>query len=226
MEFTFDGRAPESPLIDSIWRTRSEGSGESFISTAASQMSIVITRQAGGTWLTVRGPETKASNAPVPADADFFGINFKLGTYMTKMPGTMLVDGSIDLPDASGNNFWLDGSAWEFPTYDNADVFVQRLIREGLLAQDEIVAGILHNEPAYASVRTVRRRFLHATGLTHKVIQQIERANQALALLQGGTPILDAVGTLGYFDQAHMTNSLRRFVGQTPAQILRIHSVK
>jgi AraC-like DNA-binding protein len=226
MTFVFDGRAPESPLIDTIWRTQSEGSGDSFISTAATQMSIVITRENGRTWLTVRGPETKASNAGIPQDAEFFGINFKLGTFLTKMPGNTLVDGEINLPEAGSNSFWLNGAAWEFPRYDNADVFVARLIHEGLLAQDEIVTGILQNQPAYASIRTVRRRFLHATGLTHKVIQQIERAQQALTLLQGGTPILDAALTLGYFDQAHMTNSLRRFVGQTPTQILRVDGTK
>jgi AraC-like DNA-binding protein len=222
MTFVFDGRAPESPLIDSIWRTQSAGSGDSFISTAATQMSMVITKEAGNRWLTVRGPETKATNSGIPKDAEIFGINFKLGTFLTRMPGHTLVDGEINLPEAGSNSFWLNGSAWEFPNYDNVDVFVARLIREGLMAQDEIVTGILQNQPAYASIRTVRRRFLHATGLTYKVIQQIERAQQALTLLQGGTPILDAALTLGYFDQAHMTNSLKRFVGQTPAQILRV----
>lgn len=224
MKFVFEGREPESPLIDTIWRTQSEGSG-SFISTAATQMSIVITRQNGGTWVTVRGVETRATPAPVPPDAEFFGINFKPGTFLTKLPGHMLVDSEINLPQAGSRSFWMSGASWELPSFENADVFIDRLIRAGLLAQDEIVAGVLQNQPAYASVRTVRRRFLHTTGLTHKHIQQIERAQQALALLQSGTPILDVALTLGYFDQAHMTNSLKRFVGQTPAQILRLGSM-
>jgi AraC-like DNA-binding protein len=54
------------------------------------------------------------------------------------------------------------------------------------------------------------------------MIQQIERANQAAALLARGTPILDTVYELGYFDQAHMTKALKRFRGQTPAQLLRV----
>jgi AraC-like DNA-binding protein len=224
MKFVFDGRPPESPLIEMIWQTQSEGSG-SFISTAGTNMEIVFTRQVRGMWVTVRGPETLASNAAIPEDADFFGIRFKLGTFLTNFSANELVNNGINLPETGGSkSFWLNGSAWQFPSYDNADVFVNRLIREGLLMHDEIVAGVLQNQPQYASIRTVRRRFLRATGLTHKDIQQIERAQKAAELLQRGTPILDAVDALGYFDQAHMTNSLKRFMGQTPTQILRVNA--
>jgi len=37
-----------------------------------------------------------------------------------------------------------------------------------------------------------------------------------------GTPVLDAVYETGYFDQAHLANSLKRFIGQTPSQLTRI----
>jgi len=39
--------------------------------------------------------------------------------------------------------------------------------------------------------------------------------------LQRGRPILDVVGEAGYYDQAHLTRSLQRFVGLTPARIAR-----
>ncbi len=32
--------------------------------------------------------------------------------------------------------------------------------------------------------------------------------------------ILDTVERAGYFDQPHLTRSLKRFIGQTPAQII------
>jgi AraC-like DNA-binding protein len=76
------------------------------------------------------------------------------------------------------------------------------------------------------SVRSLQYRFLRATGLTHKTIQQIERARSAVSLLEQGTPISDTAFELGYFDQAHLTNSLKRFVGRTPAQIARKSTVK
>jgi methylphosphotriester-DNA--protein-cysteine methyltransferase len=71
------------------------------------------------------------------------------------------------------------------------------------------------------SIRSLQYRFLQATGLTHKTIQQIERAHSAVSLLEQGTSILDTAFELGYFDQAHLTSSLKRFIGKTPAQIAR-----
>jgi AraC-like DNA-binding protein len=39
--------------------------------------------------------------------------------------------------------------------------------------------------------------------------------------LKQGISILSAVYEAGYYDQAHLTRSLKRFIGQTPAQIIR-----
>jgi AraC-like DNA-binding protein len=75
------------------------------------------------------------------------------------------------------------------------------------------------------SIRSLQYRFLQATGLTHKTIQQIERARSAVSLLERGTAISDAAFELGYFDQAHLSNSLKRFVGSTPAQIAQKSTV-
>jgi AraC-like DNA-binding protein len=50
-------------------------------------------------------------------------------------------------------------------------------------------------------------------------VRQIERAHAAADLLRGGVPLLDVVDQAGYFDQPHMTRSLKRFLGQTPVQI-------
>jgi AraC-like DNA-binding protein len=69
------------------------------------------------------------------------------------------------------------------------------------------------------SPRARQYRFRRATGPTRKAVQQIQRAWQATALLGQGTPILDTAYRLGYFDQSHLTNSLRHYMGQTPAQI-------
>jgi AraC-like DNA-binding protein len=39
--------------------------------------------------------------------------------------------------------------------------------------------------------------------------------------LQQGVPIPDAVYEAGYFDQPHLTRSLKQWVGHTPAQLVR-----
>ncbi|MFN8375611.1 MAG: AraC family transcriptional regulator [Anaerolineae bacterium] len=220
MLFNFDERPSDSPLIEKIWRTHSERPG-SFISLAASNCEIVVMKYRGKTTVTVRGPETKASVADCPADAEFFGIVFKLGTYMPHFPAVDLIDhNDYSLPQAGSKSFWLNGSAWELPTFDNADVFVNRLVRRELLLHDDVVDTVLQERPLWLSLRSARRRFIRATGLTHSTIRQIERARQALILLQQGRSILDTVYEVGYFDQPHMTRALRLYTGKTPAQIV------
>ncbi len=220
MIFTFEERPSDSSFVEMIWRTQSVGGG-SFISLAESHWGIVVTRQRDRTYLTVRGPETKALPAPIPEDAEFFGITFRLGTFMPHLPARNLVDGETNLPEATRQSFWLNGSAWQFPDYDNADTFVDRLVRNGLLVCEPVVEAALRGELNDLSLRSVQRRFVRATGLTHGAVYQIERARQAMLLLQQGVSILDTVEQAGYADQPHLTRSLKRFLGQTPAQIIR-----
>jgi hypothetical protein len=222
MSFVFDGRLSDSRFVEMIWRTRSEGGG-SFTSTAASHWEMVVTRQKDGTIVSLRGPETTASLAPIPEDAEFFGIVFKHGTFMPHLPVSHLVDGAVHLPVGVGRSFWLHGSTWELPDYENADTFVDRLVRQGLLVHDGLVDDVLRGHPPALSIRSVRRRFLRATGLTQGTLFQIERARRAATLLEQGVSILDTVEQAGYFDQSHLTRSLKRFIGQTPAQILRMN---
>jgi len=217
--FHIEERAADSPFVEKVWRTRSVPC-KAFISVAVTHWEMVVTRQDGRAYLTVRGPETKATTAPIPANAEFFGIQFRLGAFMPILPVGELVDGALTLPEAVGKSFRLNGSAWEFPGFDNADSFVKRLVREGLLIRDPVVVAALQDRPMELSRRTVERRVRRATGLTRGAIRQIERAGQAAELLDGGATILDAVEGLGYADQSHLTRSLKRFLGQTPAEIV------
>jgi AraC-like DNA-binding protein len=222
--FVFDYRPSDAPTVEFVWHTLSAGPATpAFISRASTHWEMVVMRQRGRTTLTVRGPETRARLAPIPSDAEFFGITFKLGTLLRPLPASRLVDQNLDLPEAGANSFWLNGSAWQYPTYENADLFLARLARQALLTPEPLVPAALQGElPALAlSQRSVQRRFRHATGLTYSAVTQIERAHRAQALLQAGRPILDVVAEGGYADQPHLTRSLRRFLGETPAQIAR-----
>jgi AraC-like DNA-binding protein len=216
--FSFEEREPESKLASKIWRTRSVPH-PAFISVAVPNWEMVVTRQRGRTRLTLRGPETRASTAEIPQDAEFFGIQFALGTFMPGTPLTHLVDGAVDLPQTSRRRFRLDGSSWEYPTYDNADVFIDRLARRGLLVRDPVVVAALSGDRRNLSPRSLQRHMRRATGLSRTAIRLMERATRAADLLDNGTTISDVVALEGYADQAHLTRSLRRFVGQTPAQI-------
>ncbi|GAB4519224.1 MAG: helix-turn-helix domain-containing protein [Anaerolineae bacterium] len=222
MTIVFDERAAESSLVEKIWYGRSEAPGQ-FISTAAINWEIVVAIYQGQTLLTVRGPETKASHADYPEGAEFFGIIFRLGTHMPHLPLLERLNRQdFPLPEATSQRFWLHGSAWQYPTYDNADVFVNRLIQQNLIVADPVVEAVLAARPLTLSLRSVQRRFVQVTGLTHKTIQQIQRAQLATELLTTGTPILEAAFEAGYYDQSHMTNALVQYMGQTPAQLLRV----
>ncbi|HEY7036352.1 MAG TPA: helix-turn-helix domain-containing protein [Thermomicrobiales bacterium] len=220
MVFSIDARPSDSPFVNEIWRARSERAG-SFVSIAATQWEMVVTRHHGKlTTLTVRGPETTATPLSYPEDGEWCGIRFRVGTFLPPLPVGDLVDRGVSLPEAGSQSFWLQGAAWQFPDYENADTFVDRLVREGILAHDPVVETALKGHPTDVSRRSVQRRFVETTGLTQNTIRQIERARRAMTLLQQGVAILDVVHEAGYYDQPHLTRSLKRWLGQTPAQIV------
>jgi AraC-like DNA-binding protein len=221
MFIIFEDRPSDSPFVERVWRCHSERGG-TFRSMAASHWEMVVTRHKGKTVLTVRGPETKATTADCPADGEWVAIRFKLGTFMPLLPARNLRDHQdVNLPQATSRSFWLNGSAWEYPGFENAETFVKRLVRAGVVALDPSVNLALQGQPRQQSLRSVQRHFLQATGLTYSIIRQIERARQATNLLKQGVSILDTVHQARYFDQAHLTRSLQYFIGQTPGQIIR-----
>jgi hypothetical protein len=218
MGLEIESRPSDSPCIERVWRS-SSSDVDQMTSIANAHWELVFCEHRGQVNVTVRGPESKASPAPVPEDAVFFGISFSLGSSMPHLPVSRLVDGSAEIPDATRRSFWLKGSAWSLPDYENAEVFVGRMVHEGVLACDPIVAAALRGAPAGVSERTVQRRFLAATGLTRSAIRQIGRARQAAVLIQEGVPAHDVIHRLGYFDQPHLGRSLTRFIGRTASQL-------
>jgi AraC-like DNA-binding protein len=221
MIFLFEDRLSDSPCVERVWTARSERAGE-FLSVAASNCELVVSRYRGQVSLTVRGPETRMTAFDCPADGDWLGIRFKPGTFLPQLPpGTLRDHNGVTLPEASGRSFWLNGSAWEYPTFENADTFVARLLKRGIITRDRTVEAVVRREPHTLSLRSAQRRFLHATGITYAMFRQIERARYAASLLREGTVIADVVHLAGYFDQPHLTRSLKHLIGQTPTEVAR-----
>ncbi len=211
----------DSPFVERVWRCHSEGAAP-FLSIAASRCELVVSRLQGKVTMTVRGPETRATSlGDCPGDGEWLGILLKLGTFLPLLPTRTLMDTGVDLPVASRKSFCLGGSTWQLPAYDNADTFVDWLVRKGLLARDPVVDAALQGYLKDRSLSTIQRRFLRVTGLTQSAVRQIERARYATHLLQQGVSILDTVEQAGYFDQPHLTRSLKYLIGQTPAQLLQ-----
>jgi len=215
----FEDRASDHPFVEKVWRCHSERA-DTFLSVAANSFEMAITRLGGKSFLTLRGPETAATTMDCPAEGEWVAIRFKAGTFMPRfLPGVLRDHKDVTLPPATGHSFWLNASALEYPTFDNAETFVKRLAKSGILTRDAIVEDTLLRSPQNLSLRSAQRHFLRSTGVTYATFRQIERARCATMLLREGVSILDVVSHLGYFDQAHLTRSLKRFIGETPAEI-------
>src|SRR5436189_4192450 len=99
MIFSFEERPSDSSLVERIWRTQNERAG-TFTSLASSHWEMVVMRHNGKMTLTVRGPETTATPVYCSLQAEWFGIIFKLGTFMPHLLASDLVNGAVDLPAA------------------------------------------------------------------------------------------------------------------------------
>ncbi len=142
-------RPSDSPFVERVWRSHSEGAAP-FLSIAVSHCELLVSRLAGKVTMTVHGPETKATPmGDCPLDGKWVGILLKLGTSLSHVPATTLVDSALTLPTASRNTFWLAGSAWQFPDSEHAETFIDRLVRSGRLLRDPVVEaasrGQLHD---------------------------------------------------------------------------------
>jgi hypothetical protein len=215
----FKDRLSESPLVERVWTAQSERAGE-VLSVAAEASEMVVTRFRGQTFITIRGPETKVTTVDCPAGGDWVGVRFKAGVFLPEfVPAALRDRRDVTLPDATSRSFWLSGSAWEYPTFANADTFVARLAKKGIVVRDRVVEAVVRSEPAALSRRSAQRHFARATGLTHATYRKIKRARFATSLLLEGVPPLDVVHLAGYFDQPHLTRSLRMLIGQTPTEL-------
>jgi AraC-like DNA-binding protein len=220
MSFVVQSRLSDSPLVEVVMNGHTAASGVA-IRPAECHWHMVLVRLAGKTQFRVVGPHTAAGELPYIEGVELLWIKLKLGVFMPHLPVTDFRDGEIPLPDAASQSFWLNSSAWQFPTFENADEFVGKLVREEILVVDPMVSAVLEgNLPAEdIASRTLRHRFARATGLSLKHIQQVERAQRAAALLRHGASILDTTYELGYADQPHLTRSLKRWIGHTPGEI-------
>ncbi|HKE93870.1 MAG TPA: helix-turn-helix domain-containing protein [Povalibacter sp.] len=213
-----DDRPSDSPFVERVYGCHSESAG-TFLSVASSHWDLVFTRLAGRTTVTLKGPETTVRPVHCPADGEWLGIRFKAGTFMPQVSVASLLDGRDVTLHSSTRWFHFHGADWEYPDLDNVETFVARLARAGIIARDTAVAAALQGDTTALSARSAQRHFLHATGMTHGALRQIERARYATNLLRRGVSIADTVHEAGYFDQSHLTRSLRRLIGLTPAQI-------
>ncbi len=217
MTAIFEGRISDSPYIEHFWQGHVKADYHP-ICPADKNWNLLFTRENGKVRVTVEGATTQHVPKTQYAGREFFVIKFSLGVYMPYLTPDRMVNGDVHLPNASDNRFWLNGDSRQLPDYNNVEIFVEWLMRDAVLEVDPIVTSSYQSVDA--SPRTIRRRYRHTTGITPKLVEQIERAHQAVKLLHTGTPLIDIAYKVGYSDQAHMSRSIKRFYGMSPSAII------
>lgn len=217
----YEERRSDSLVVERVWRTRADADDE-CIAIADGRWDMMILAYQGEASVLITGPQTTAISIPHPAGSEWLGIRFRLGVTIPEIPLSTLVNEGVTLPDTRKKSFWLKGTSWQQPSYENVDTFINRLVGQDTFAVEQSVMSMMRGEVPAWSVRTLQYRFREATGLPYKTVAQIERAQTALAMLERDIPIADTVFQLGYYDHAHLTNSLRRFTGITPSKIPRL----
>lgn len=212
-------RPSDSPHIQFVWRSYADKSG-SFNDIAHDFWVLVFRTLQGETEVILTGPVTQAQTIHYQAGQSNWGIVFKAHVFIFDWPKMEMLNQSTVLPRASRTSFMLGQHEIEIPTYEQAEEFVDALIRRGVFNANKSIAEALDGGDPPMSVRTLQRHFLNVTSLTHNKTVQIAKARKAFLLLQTGKSIADVVFEVGYADQAHMTRSLKVLAGQTPKQII------
>jgi hypothetical protein len=210
-------RPADSTYVEAVTRWVI-GTNDRDLAAPDGSWDLVVLKQDGTTSLLLTGQTTRAVPLHFTPGDEIVTISFKASTFLSAIPPPTMLNRALLLP-STRTQFRLGSNIFEIPTFENAEAFAQALIHKGHLYRDAVVEGLLLNHPPPYSLRSLQRRFLQTTGMTHSFYRQIQRARQAATLLQHGKPAIDVAHTVGYADQSHMTRSLKRILGQTPAEI-------
>ncbi len=213
-------RPIDSPLVESVSSVRFTTTGTTLMQPDGC-WDIAIIKRGDDAFVLRTGLTTRPVVYEHEAGDEQLVISFKPHSFMPLMPGEVMRDEGVVLEKFGRGGFWIGTDVREIPTLENVDVFVDRLVRDGIVANNELVASVVDGQPMAMTERTMQRHFLRTTGLTYKHFTLVQRAQQAVAMLQMGRPAVDVALALGFSDQAHMINSLKVIMGQTPKQIVR-----
>lgn len=182
---------------------------------------LVLVKRHNQRFVVLVGPWQSAGQAAWQGDAELIWIRFRLGSFLASLPVAQYTNNELPLAQRSPNRFQLLGDDWESPDIEQVEDFIAKLKKSGSLVHDPLIEDVLAGYQPELAPRTVRHRFLQATGLSQSEIRQYQRAKRALELLSSGRSIADTLFELDYFDQAHLNRSLKRWFGQTPGQLVR-----
>jgi hypothetical protein len=214
-------RLSDSPYVHWVWMGLALRDGYQM-TAADGNLDFAIIRRKGAIRFLLSGPTSRARRILYQAGDEVLSIRFYPGVYLADKQPKELVDLDFFLSPAAKQLFWFGSHTVEAPNFNNVEVFVDDLMQKGILGWDPIVDRALTEQIRGVGIRTVQQHFARSVGLSRKYITQIQRAEQASALLQQGQPIIRVAHETGFTDQSHLTNSLKFFTGFTPKRLQRL----
>jgi AraC-like DNA-binding protein len=212
-------RAADSPLVAVVRCVRCVADAREMALPDGS-WDLLFLRRAGGPLIVI---QTGQIAAPLAVDRragdEMLTIAFRPEVYMPRLPGRLTVNQGVSLPVQDDSSFWIGAERFEVPDFDNVEQFVAALARKNVLERDPVVSRTLQGAHQRLDERSIQRHFAEVTGLGPKAFRQIARAHEAARLLRQGRRPSQVAAELEFSDQAHLTHSLKRYLGQTPRQI-------
>jgi hypothetical protein len=218
-------RDPDNPYIDTIWRTQNLSDGVYSATPDGSWDLIVAIFQDGSRQMMLTGQATKPQEVPYQGGTGSVVISFAPGAYMPQYPAEERIDSLEMLPNFDPEHFMLAGHTFAFPTFEDAEELVEKLVALGILKNDSVVDGELRGSPKAMTKRAKQRHFARTTGLNQQYLQQIKRAQQAVKLLQEGKKPIEVAMEAGYTDQPHLAKSLKKIMDVKPSNVDDIHKL-
>jgi AraC-like DNA-binding protein len=215
----YEERPSTSPHIQFVWRAVVKESG-SFADLAHDFWVLVFRNTQSVPHVILTGPVMHSQLITYEAGQINWGIVFKAHVFINTLPKKTMLNMSTSLPMVNNHSFRFGKHTLEIPHFDEAEGFVDELIKKRVLTVNMAVSRALQGASLKISSRSLQRHYKTTTGLTKSQMEQIKRARKAYYLLQQGKSLIDTAFEAGYADQAHMTRSLKLLAGQTPGQIL------
>ena len=219
-------RSSDSPYIETVWQSIALTDGE-YLATPDGSWDLIAVQKANGERIVfLAGQVTRPLRLSYYAGEQSVVISFSPGVYISFLKGAPLTNDYLMLPlTDDGRQFKLAGMLFDFPTYENAERLIDQMSKRDVLQQDAVVDGILKGAPKASSHRSVQRHFKEVTGITKKKLDDIYRAKKAVRLLKDGKRPLDVAVDAGYYDQPHLSKSLKNLMDSTPNNVDDVNQV-
>ena len=224
MSQIFNSRSSPLDAIDTVWTAHALADGVYNATPDGSWDLIHIEKPTGEHRVFLTGQQSQP--ASVPYEAGEISVVISFAAHFFLQSGPLSPDGpTIEFLPVHAERFLLANLDLPLPTHDNAEIIASELLDAGVLRVDRIVTGALGLTNFAASERSLQRHFRETTGLSQKSFEQIQRAQEAVRLLQAGGKPADVAIAAGYADQAHMTKSIKRIMGRLPTKVGDINKV-